>query len=91
MSLNNSRIPDYLYLANSNDLEVKDISDVKKSTSHLDVNRETEEQNSMTKVTSLFQYRKSTFLSPVAIFQQHQRTEFTFHNTNVIQNLCPIQ
>ena len=57
MSLNNSRIADYLYLANSNDLEVKDISDVKKSTSHLDVHRETEEQNSMTKVTSLFQYR----------------------------------
>ena len=57
MSLNNSRIADYLYLANPNDLEVNDISDVKKSTSHLDVNHETEEQNSMTKVTSLFQYR----------------------------------
>ena len=51
MSLNNSRIADYLYLAYPNDLEVKDISDVKKSTSHLDVNRETEEQNSTTKVT----------------------------------------
>ena len=50
MSLNNSRIPDYLYLANPNDLEVQDISDVKKSTSHLDVHHETEEQN----VTSLF-------------------------------------
>jgi hypothetical protein len=57
MSLNNSRIGDYLYLAYPNDLEVKDISDVKKSTSHLDVNHETEEQNSTTKVTSLFQYR----------------------------------
>ncbi len=57
MSLNNSRIADYLYLTYPNDLEVKDISDVKKSTSHLDVNHETEEQNSMTKVTSLFQYR----------------------------------
>ena len=32
----------YLYLANPNEIEVKDISDVKKSTSHLDVNRETE-------------------------------------------------
>ena len=57
MSLNNSRIANYLCLAYPNDLEVKDISDVKKSTSHLDVNHATEEQNSMTKVTSLFQYR----------------------------------
>ena len=55
MSLNNSRIPDYLYLANPYELEVKDISDVNKSTSHLDVHHETEEQNSTTKVTSLFQ------------------------------------
>jgi hypothetical protein len=47
MSLNNSRIPEDLHLANSNELEVKDISYVKKLTSHL----ETEEQN----VTSLFQ------------------------------------
>ena len=50
MSLNNSRIPDYLHLANPNQIEVKDISYVKKSTSHLDVHHETEEQN----VTSLF-------------------------------------
>jgi hypothetical protein len=57
MSLNNSRIAEDLYLANPNDLEVKDISYVNKFTSHLDVHRETEEQNSMTKVTSLFQYR----------------------------------
>jgi hypothetical protein len=57
MSLNNSRIADYLYLAYPADLEVKDISDVKKSTFHLDVNREAEEQNFTTKVTSLFQYR----------------------------------
>ena len=57
MLLNNSRISNYLYLAYPNDLEVKDISDVKKYTSHLDVSRETEEQNSMTNVTSLFQYR----------------------------------
>jgi hypothetical protein len=51
MSLNNSRIPEDLHLANSNELEVKDISYVKKSTSHLDVHHETEEQN----VISLFQ------------------------------------
>jgi hypothetical protein len=41
MSLNNSRIPEDLHLANSNELEVKDISYVKKSTSHLDVHHET--------------------------------------------------
>ena len=57
MSLNNFLIADYLHLAYPNELEVKDISDVKKSSSHLDVHHETEEQNSMTKVTSLFQYR----------------------------------
>jgi hypothetical protein len=57
MSLNNSRIADYLYLAYPTDLGVKDISDVKKSTFHLDVNREAEEQYFTTKVTSLFQYR----------------------------------
>jgi hypothetical protein len=49
MSLNNSRIPEDLHFTNSNEIEVKDISYVKKST--FDVHHETEEQN----VISLFQ------------------------------------
>jgi hypothetical protein len=82
LSLNNSRFADYLPRIYPNEHEVKDTTDAQRSASYLAIDNRgrLKKQNSTTNVM--------TSLLSVAIFQHHQRMEFTFHNSYVILERC---
>ena len=82
LSLNNSRFADYLPRIYPNEHEVKDTTDAQRSASYLAIDNRgrLKKQNSTTNVM--------TSLLSVAIFQHHQRMQFTFHNSYVILERC---
>jgi hypothetical protein len=93
LSLNNSRFGDYLHRIYPNELEIKDTTDTQKSASYPDIYLEIDnggrlKQNSTTNAMTLL-FQLSTSPSSVAIFQHHQRMEFTFHNSYVTLELVP--
>ena len=91
--LNNSRFSDYLHRIYPNELEVNDTTDNQTSASYLNLHLEID--NGGRFKTKLYDKRDDftfpivNFSLPVAIFQHHQRMDFTFHNLFVILELVP--
>ena len=85
LSLNNSRIGDYLQRIYSNQLEVQDTTDAQRYASYLDLHLEIDNENSTKNVTLLF--KQSISLSSTEIFQHHQYTGVTFHISYIILQL----